>query len=139
MREGRKRRSETGERTKWYDFLDIPVFGEDFGVVAIVLAVALVLVLLWFVAMPLLAPLIGLLGQLAWLLLLIPLVFTWNVIGRRPWIVDAVSVDGTRLASWKVSGWLASGRLEREVVASGVAGISIDTVRTDLQIGNPPD
>lgn len=84
------------------------------GLVVIVVVLALVLVFI-----PLLVAVIELVA-----LLVLALVATLLRIAlRRPWIVEAVSDRGDRMA-WQVAGWRASGERCREVAQLLEAGVA---------------
>ncbi len=109
-------------RARWYDFLDVPV---DDGWIFLAVLAILALVALVLFGVPVVVPLLAFLGELAWLLLLIPLVWMFRVLFRRPWTVEIVSPDRHPVAEWRVVGWKASGQAEAEIVRQ-------------LESGSPP-
>jgi hypothetical protein len=83
------------------------VLGTAIGLIAVVLAVAVVLVLL---------PLIGVALELAFLGLLLASGLIGRVVLRRPWTVEAIDLDdGERSVAFAVKGFGAAGRAAEEL------------------------
>ena len=59
-------------------------------------------------------------------LLVLPLVFAYKVVFRRPWVVEAKS-DGAARARWRVPGWRRSGEFAADVARRLERGASLPT------------
>jgi hypothetical protein len=70
------------------------------------------------VIIPLLVLVAGLIGELALLLLLVPLAWAWRVVSGTPWVVEVRTVTGEMRVTWAaLEGFKESGRVEREAAA----------------------
>lgn len=105
-RRGRPARSRS-ERTSWWDWIDIPwVDGFDsITVVVAVLVLTGLIVLAWFVLLPLLLVLLDLMA----IVFLIVVGAIGRLLFRRPWEIEAASRE--ERIGWRVAGWRRSGRV----------------------------
>lgn len=107
---------------------DIPI-GDDL-VSTIGLIVTLVVgITVLALGIPLAAVLTGLIGEFAWLLLLLPLSFLWRIIARKPWTLEVREQGASSsLARHDVVGFFAAGRIEREAAALISTGTAPDQI-----------
>lgn len=112
---GRRRRQRSKYKEgSWVDGLDgLDIFSADFGddprVIPVIIGMAIVVFLAWFILLP-----IAILAlDLLFLLLLAAATVAASVFFRRPWIVEAATADERR--HWPVVGWAASKRKVAEV------------------------
>lgn len=104
------------------------LFGEIPGVVVVIVAIIMI-VLILAVAVPLVLLLAGLVGQLVWLLLLLPVAFAWKVIAKRPWRIEVRRLpDEVAIASHSVVGFQEAGRVERDAATQIEEGSSPEDV-----------
>lgn len=96
-------------RLRWYDWLDIPHFGDSPGAFLAVIVVVILLVVMILWGLPLILSLI----DVVLLAIAVLLSAIARVVFRRPWTVEAVASDGERRTR-QVVGWSASGRAVEE-------------------------
>jgi hypothetical protein len=118
----RRRRRKEGD--SWSDWLDLPFDLPD-SLTAVLVMVALVAFIVVFVLFGI--PLVLALFDLVVVVALVVGGVVARVAFRRPWTVEAVSVDGRRWCAQAV-GWSASGALRRELADRLAAGWSPEEI-----------
>jgi Flp pilus assembly protein TadB len=109
------------KQSRWYDVIDFPAGADELPLVGVILAAIAVVLLAWFVAIPLLAIIVD--ALLAVIMLIAMAVF--RVVFRRPWVIEAQAGDGPTIQRLVV-GWRASSqemeRLRDEITVGVKAG-----------------
>ena len=101
-----RRRKPDDHDDRWYHHLDVPHGFDEVGIVLIVgVALALVVATVAFGG-----PVLLIVLDLAWLVVMLLFGTIGRFVLRRPWSVEAVATDGTR-REWKVKGYRDAGRL----------------------------
>ena len=109
--------AERSPRRRWDNF-DFPGGDFDFEVFAVVIAILVALLLLWFAVIPLLLVVFDLLVVMA----LFVFGLAARVLFRRPWTVVATRCDGVEI--------------EREIVGWRASRAEVASLRRDLEIGS---
>lgn len=114
-----KARDEAGEDAGWLQTFDVlpnvATDGDDL-LVGVAFAVGAVIAVALFVFV--LLPLIGIAIEIALLVMLFSSGVLGRVFLRRPWIVEATSLDGDATSAFAVKGWLRSRRAIRELAGA---------------------
>lgn len=114
QRRTRSQRRRESDRSRWFDYFDLPIVGDSLGAAVVSIAVIICVVLLVMFGLPLLLAAV----DLALVLVVAGFGMLGRVAFRRPWIIESRNGSGECLES-PVVGWRAA-RRERAEIANRI-------------------